>query len=177
MAGGYELSDKTILPVDQITRPSDVMLGKRKVMDDLATQMHGFNLAHGLDFTKYPFHELLAFQKPQNIMNISDFCNAINDNKNEPRYLKSIAQIVDYGISTHEKTSKEFADLQKTIRTYQQKEAKSAKESSDTMQKLIKSEEGYTMKAAKCTWLQEELDTITIQLINARVHHEVDPQI
>ncbi|MCJ1271531.1 hypothetical protein MMC22_011433 [Lobaria immixta] len=178
MAGEYESSDKTILPVDQkITKPSDIMLGKRKAMDDLATQMHSLNLAHGLDLTKHPLHESLAFQKPQNIMNISDFRNTINDDRDGPRYLKSIAQIVDYDISTHEKTSEEFASLQKTIRTYQQKEAKSAKELSNAMQKLIKSEEGYTMKVVKCTRLQEELDTTTTQLNNARAHQEVDSQI
>lgn len=51
-------------------------------------------------------------------MNISNFHNNINDNKDGPRYLKFIAQIVDYDISTHEKTSEEFAGLQKTICIY-----------------------------------------------------------
>ena len=73
--------------------------------------MHGLSLAHGLDLTKHSFHESLAFQKPQNIMNISDFCNAINDNKDGPCYLKFIAQIVDYDIFIYEKTSKKFAGL------------------------------------------------------------------
>lgn len=146
-------------------------------MDDLATQMHGLNLAHGLDLTKHPFHESLAFQKARSIMNISDFCNAINDDKDGPRYLKSITQIVDYDISTHEKTNEEFAGLRKTIRTYQRKDAKAEKELSDAMQKLIESEEGYTMKAAECTRLQGERDAITAQLIDARAHHEVDPRI
>ena len=73
--------------------------------------MHGFNLAHGLDLTKHLFHKLLAFQKAWNIINISNFRNAINDDKDRPHYFKSIAQIVDYIISTYEKTSKKFAGL------------------------------------------------------------------
>ena len=102
-------------------------------------------------------------------MNISDFRNAINDNKDGPRYLKSIAQIVNYDIFTHEKTSEEFAGLQKTVCTYQKKETKSEKELSDAMQKLIKLEEEYTIKVAECIRLQEELD--------ARAHHEMDSQM
>ena len=62
MAGRYESSDKTILSIDQKTIGlSDIMLGKRKAMDDLATQIHGLSFAHGLDFIKHPFHKLLAF--------------------------------------------------------------------------------------------------------------------
>ena len=45
------------------------------------------------------------------------------------------------------------------------------------MQKLTKSEEGYTMKAAKCTWLQKKLDNINTQIIDAYAHQKVDLQI
>ncbi|MCJ1260474.1 hypothetical protein MMC22_000335, partial [Lobaria immixta] len=101
----------------------------------------------------------------------------INDNKDGPRYLKSIAQIVDYDISTHEKTNKKFAGLQKIICTCQQKETKLAKNLSNAIQKFIESEKRYTMKIAKCTQLQKKLNIITTQFIDARAHYKVDLQI
>ena len=80
-----------------------------KSVEKLATNLDNIALETSLNLSEHLAHKLLNLPEQRVFNNFTRFCHTVADTTNGPRVFCSLAKLVEYDITTHQKMTKQYA--------------------------------------------------------------------